>query len=138
MEEIWLSRKTVIDKGISQFVPIKKIGSKRSLPWITQHIKRFIRKRDCLFQKQKKGHPRDRRHFKEMKHLVQSKIRTAYNNYFQSVLGLSDEEGNIITHSDKQKFAPKKVVLPDIKSKIRLSWCFPSKGQRLRYYIFSK
>ena len=38
-----LSFKTVIDKGISQFVPIKKIGSKRSLPWITQPIKRLIR-----------------------------------------------------------------------------------------------
>ena len=36
MEEIWITLKTVIDKGISQFVPIKKIGSKRSLPWITQ------------------------------------------------------------------------------------------------------
>ena len=44
-----------------------------------------------------------------MKHLVQSKIRTAYNNYLQSVLGLSDEEGNIDTVSDKQKFAPKKI-----------------------------
>ena len=44
-----------------------------------------------------------------MKHLVQSKIRTAYNNYLQSVIGLSDEEGNIDTDSDKQKFAPKKL-----------------------------
>ena len=44
-----------------------------------------------------------------MKHLVQCKIRTAYNNYLQSVLGLSDEEGNIDTVSDKQKFAPKKL-----------------------------
>ena len=51
-----------------------------------------------------------------MKHLIQSKIRTAYNNYLQSVLGLSDEEGNIDTDSDKQKFAPKKIVLPDKKN----------------------
>ena len=50
MYEIWLSLKTIIHKGISQFVPIKKIGSKRSLPWITQHIKRLIYTRDSLFQ----------------------------------------------------------------------------------------
>ena len=107
VEEIWITIKTVIDKGISQFVPIKKIGSKRSLPWITQQIKRLIPKRDSLFQKQKKGHPRDRRHFKQVKHLVQSKIRTAYNSYLQSVLGLSGEEGN--NDTDKQSFAPKKL-----------------------------
>ena len=44
-----------------------------------------------------------------MKHLAQSKIRTAYNNYLQSVLGLRDEEGNFDTDSDKQKFSPKKL-----------------------------
>ena len=43
-----------------------------------------------------------------MKHLVQTKIRIAYNGYLQSVLGLSDIEGNIDTDSDKQSFAPKK------------------------------
>ena len=42
-----------------------------------------------------------------MKHLVQSKIRTAYNSYLQSVLGLSGEEGS--NDTDKQSFAPKKL-----------------------------
>ena len=79
--------------------------SKRSLPWITQHIKRLIGERDSLFQKRKKGHHRDKRHFKEVKHLVQSKIKTAYNNYLRSVLGLSDEKGNIDTDSGKQKLS---------------------------------
>ena len=44
-----------------------------------------------------------------MKHLVQTKIRTANNGYFLSVLGLSNEEGNIDTDSDKQSFATKKL-----------------------------
>ena len=61
------------------------------------------------FLKQKKGHPRDRRHFKQVKHLVQSKKRTAYNSYLQSVLGLSDEEGS--NDTDKQSFAPKKLFV---------------------------
>ena len=42
-----------------------------------------------------------------MKHLVQSKIRTAYNSYLQSVLGLSGEESS--NDTDKQSFAPKKL-----------------------------
>ena len=49
----------------------------------------------------------DRRHFKQVKHLVQSKIRTEYNSYLQSVLGLSGEEGS--NDTDKQSFAPKKL-----------------------------
>ena len=33
---------------------------------------------------------RDRHHFKQVKHLVQAKIKSAYNSYIQSSLGLSD------------------------------------------------
>ena len=43
IEEIWTAFKTALQKGITQFVPIKKIGCKKSLPWITQEIKRLIR-----------------------------------------------------------------------------------------------
>ena len=52
VEEIWTAFKPTLQQGINQFVPIKNIGSKKSLPWITQEIKRLIRKRDSLFQKQ--------------------------------------------------------------------------------------
>ena len=108
VEEIWNTFKTALQKGISQFVPIKKIGSKKSLPWITQEIKRLVRKRDSLFQKQKRGRSKDRHHFKQVKHLVQSKIRQAYNNYLQNILGLS-EEGND-TDEKNSGFVPKKAL----------------------------
>ena len=42
-----------------------------------------------------------------MKHLVQSKIRQAYNNYLQNILGLS-EEGNDIDEKNSG-FVPKKL-----------------------------
>ena len=67
----------------------RKIGTKRSLPWLTQEIKRLIRKRDGLYQKQKRGISRDRHHFKQVKHLVQAKIKMAY---LQNILGLSEGE----------------------------------------------
>ena len=54
IEETWMALKAAIQKGISQFVPVKTTGSKKSLPWLTQEIKRLIRKRDSLYQKQKK------------------------------------------------------------------------------------
>ena len=33
---------------------------------------------------------RDRHHLKQVKHLVQAKIKSAYNCYIQNILGLSD------------------------------------------------
>ena len=114
VEEIWNTFKIALQKGISQIVPIKKIGSKKSLPWITQEIKRLVRKRDSLFQKQKKGRSKDRHHFKQVKHLVQSKIRQAYNNYLQNILGLS-EEGND-TDEKNSGFVPKKPFFSLIKN----------------------
>ena len=90
VEDIWTALKTTIQNGISEFVPIKKIGTKKSLPWLTQEIKRIIRNRDSLYQKQKRGRSRDRHHFKQVKHLVQAKIKMAFNNDLENILGLSE------------------------------------------------
>ena len=40
---------------------------------------------------------------------MQTKIKSAYNNYLQSILGLSNEEGTTATDPDQQNFAPKKL-----------------------------
>ena len=52
-EQLWNSFKSAIYQGISKFVPIKRFGVKNSLPWITQEIKRLMRKRDKLFHMQR-------------------------------------------------------------------------------------
>ena len=89
-EHLWDSFKTAINQGISKYIPIKRFGEKKSLPWITQEIKRLIRKRDKLFHTQKKsGKTFDRHHFKQVKYLIQTKIRSAYDIYLQDILRLS-------------------------------------------------
>lgn len=88
VEEIWNAFKSSLNSGISKYVPIKKLSSKRSLSWITQEIRRLIRKRDKLYQKQKSGTSKDKYHFKQVKHLVKKKIKIAYNNYLLDILGL--------------------------------------------------
>ncbi|WAQ95747.1 hypothetical protein MAR_028437, partial [Mya arenaria] len=55
VEEIWLRFTDAIKKGITQFTPVKKIGCKRALPWITKEIKRLIHKRDKLYTNLKKN-----------------------------------------------------------------------------------
>ena len=34
VEQLWNSFKSVINQGISKFIPIKRFGAKRSLPWV--------------------------------------------------------------------------------------------------------
>ncbi|MCG8046380.1 MAG: hypothetical protein JAY66_11960 [Candidatus Thiodiazotropha taylori] len=105
-EEIWNAFKSALNSGIEKFVPIKKLSTKSSLPWITQEIRRLIRKRDKLYQKQKSGTTKDRYHFKQVKHLVQGKIRQAYNNYLADILGVgSDGEGKNSGFSPKKLFS---------------------------------
>ena len=87
---MWISFKSAIDQGISKFIPIKRFGTKKSLPWIAQEIKRLAQKRDKLFQLQRKtGKSKDRYHLKQVKCLVQSKIISDYDNYLQDLLGLA-------------------------------------------------
>ena len=104
VEEIWNALKTAPDSGIQQFVPIKKLSSKCSLPWITQEIRRLMRKRDKLYQKQKTGSGKDRCHFKRVKHLVQLKIKISYENYLADILGVGYCDEN-----EGSGFSPKKL-----------------------------
>ena len=71
---------------------------------MTQEIKRLIRKRERLYQKQKSG-VRERQHFKNVRHLVQSKLKSAYNNYLLDILGL----GSSSDSGDSSGFTPKKL-----------------------------
>ena len=106
VEQLWDSFKTAINQGISKYIPIKRFGVKKSLPWITQEIKRLIRKRDKLFHTQKKpGKNFDRHHFKQVKYLVQTKIRSAYDIYLQNILGLSAQTAD----GSSSGFIPKKL-----------------------------
>ena len=90
VEQLWNSFKSAINQGISKFIPIKRFGAKRSRPWITKEIKRLVRNRERLFQVENRSRrSKDIHHFKQVKHLTQTKIRSAYDKYMQDLLGLA-------------------------------------------------
>ena len=91
VEEIWHALKTALNSGMETCIPSKTTRVKCSLSRITQEIRRLIRKRDKLYQKQKSGTARDRFHFKQVKNLIQNKIKHAYNNYLTGILGVSSK-----------------------------------------------
>ena len=50
VEAMWTEFKEALNSGIEKFIPSKFTGKKKHLPWITQSIKREIRKRDRLYR----------------------------------------------------------------------------------------
>ena len=111
VEELW-TFKSSVNKGLSRFVPCKMIGSKKSLPWITQSIKRLIRKRDSLYQKHKRSSRlKDRKHFITTRHMVKAKIKQAYDRYLEDLLGISKPDLNTSPTGEagQSKFEVKKL-----------------------------
>ena len=91
VNSLWEDFKTALQSGIQQYVPQRSVSSKSLLPWITQDIKRTMRKRDSLYDKYKKyRRPADRHAHIEYKHLVNRKLKEAHNRYIEEKLGITN------------------------------------------------
>ena len=91
-EQLWQEFKDEVDMLINRYVPTKTIRGRKNLPWVTQEIRRNMNKRDHLYQVQKSsGKDADRLLFKKVKYDVDSMIKTSYNNYLDSLVGVIDD-----------------------------------------------
>ena len=92
VEELWSDFVTTIDTYASKCVPTKTIRGKTSLPWITQDIRRQIRRKDDLYRKFKKtGDQVFRNKFLSQRKLLKRNIKASHNSYLEGLLGLTDE-----------------------------------------------
>jgi len=93
VNQLWIEFRDTLLKGIDKFVPTKTLSSKPSLPWLTQDIKRSMRKRDSLYQKHKRsGIDKDRQDFIEARHRVKSMLKVAHDRYIEDILNLASHE----------------------------------------------
>ena len=96
----------------------RSISTKPSLPWITQGIKRTMRKRDSLYDKDKKHRrPADRQVHLEFNIWSIKKLKEAYSRYINDLLGIrtpidpNDSNANYqtLTDSNTNNLATKKL-----------------------------
>ena len=93
VEQLWTDFTTTLDKLVQECIPAKLIRGKSSLPWITQEIKRLIRKRDSLYRKFKRSGDSDiKTKFQTLRQQIKKKIKDSYQAYLENLLGLNDEE----------------------------------------------
>ena len=92
VEELWSDFVTALDTFSSKCIPSKIIRGKFSLTWITQNIRRQIRRRDDLYRKFKKtGDQKFRDKFLSLRKSIKHKIKASYNLYLEGLLGITDE-----------------------------------------------
>ena len=93
VEQQWTDFTTTLDKLVQECIPAKLIRGKSSLPWITQEIKRLIRKRDSLYRKFKRSGDSDiKTKFQTLRQQIKKKIKDLYQAYLENLLGLNDED----------------------------------------------
>ena len=93
VEDLWSEFVSALDTFASKCIPTKFIRGKSSLPWITQSIRRQIRRRDDLYRKFKKTGDQAFRHkFLSMRKSIKHNIKASYNLYLEGLLGITDED----------------------------------------------
>ena len=89
-EQLWQEFKGEVDTLISKYVSTKTLRGRKNLPWVTQEIRREMNQRDHLHQVQKSGNDADRQRFKKVKHEFDCMLKTSYNSYLDSLVGIVD------------------------------------------------
>ena len=103
-ETLWTELKAKVDFLIDKYVPVKVLRGRKNLPWVTSEIKRMMNKRDLLYQVQKSGNEHDRALFQKADYEVDCKLKTAYNNYLNSLVGHDDiYDSDTVPRSDTKK-----------------------------------
>ena len=93
VEELWTSFADALEAGMQECIPMKLLSCKGSLPWITQEIKRVIRKRDKLYTAFKaSGDSGKRKSFLALRQLIKRKIQQAYQSHLEGLLGLGNND----------------------------------------------
>ena len=86
--------------------PLKGSELRRAFHGLPKKLNALHGNATNFFQLQRKtGKSKDRHHFKQVKYLVQSKIRSAYDNYLQDLLGLAAQSAE----ENPPGFIPKKL-----------------------------
>ncbi|MES9882305.1 MAG: reverse transcriptase family protein [Sedimenticola sp.] len=94
VENMWTDFTQNLDTYLSQFIPKKLIRGKNQLPWITQQIRRKIRKRDNLYKSHKRtGCNKTRQQFLETKRCVKKLIHQSHAVYIENLLGIGQTDG---------------------------------------------
>jgi len=85
--QIWERFCNAIQSSISKHIPIKTTRKRCSLPWISTHLRRQIKKRNTLYHQAKRvNSPELHNKFLDLKHSIQRDLRVSHQKYLNNIL----------------------------------------------------
>ena len=88
MPNNWCTIKSILNNLLNDYVPYKTTKSRHNLTWITNKIKRSMRKRDRLFPRARKSNSNtDWSNFRKFRNSVAKSIILSQRNYINNIIG---------------------------------------------------
>ena len=81
----WCITKSILNNLLNDYVPYKTTKSRHNLPWITNEIKRSMRKRDKLFLRARNSNA-DWSNFRKLRNSVAKSIILSHKNYINNII----------------------------------------------------
>ncbi|PIK47611.1 putative RNA-directed DNA polymerase from mobile element jockey-like [Apostichopus japonicus] len=88
IESNWKLIKSFLDSTVKRNIPSKMSSGRKSLPWVSTHIQRLIRRRDrlhSLYKRTRKTNIYDK--WVEMRSRIKKEIRASHTNFVNGILG---------------------------------------------------
>ncbi|CAG2244297.1 unnamed protein product [Mytilus edulis] len=119
IEEYWTLFKTHLFQAMDLHIPSKNLTSRFNLPWVNQHIKKMIRKKERLYKVAKKYQTKEHwDKFKQYRKAVKTELDISHKKYIFDMLEVSPSTSEASTNTQDQYRIGKK-YWKYIKSKKR-------------------
>ncbi|EDO39136.1 predicted protein [Nematostella vectensis] len=91
--------------AVKQNIPEKTLGPRRDVPWMTPNVKRMIKKKQRLYNLQRKSRRKDHKaNFMAARRAVKKALNTAHNEYVMGLLDVKEKESNVERFNTGRKF----------------------------------
>ena len=84
----WCTIKSILNNLLDDYVPYRTTKSRHNLPWITNEIKRIMKKRDRLFHRARKSNSNvDFANIRKFRNSVAKSIISSHKKYINNIIG---------------------------------------------------
>ena len=98
---------------MAKYIPFKTTSKRSHLPWMTNYIRRLIKKRNALYKVYKTSRCTEAyNNFKNLKHHIQAEMRSSYWRYINNLI-LPTNEDNQHPRSQKKLWSYIKSIRRD-------------------------
>ena len=102
VECLWTIFRDTLLNLMARYIPCKTTSKRQHLPWVTNYIRKLIKKRDTQYKIYKTSRSIEAyNNFKDLKHCIQAEMRTSYWRYINTLILPPDDENQPLSCQKK-------------------------------------